>query len=255
MIRYFSFCVLASVFCAGCSGDQFVGGVDDDSGGDSGIIVGNDGGPTQDGADNQDVAIPDGSSLDASTGDGFDGYTSPTFRRVFISSETFTANLGGASGADAKCNAAASAAGLGGTWAAWLSTSSSTAKQRFVHSTVPWKLLDGTVIANDWSDLVSGSLEHNIDRDENNHLVIWNGSTYVGISWTSTYTDGTSMLTNGSISDCSGFTDGISSGNTPYAGAGYIGSSGSYQGYFWTCAQLTAGYSCDSILSLLCFEQ
>src|ERR1700679_939042 len=204
MIRYFSFCFVASVFCAGCSGDQFVGGVDDDRGGDSGITIGNDGGQTQDSAQNEDVVVPDpdGSSLDASTGDGFDGYTSPTFRRVFISSETFTANLGGASGADVKCNAAALVAGLGGTWAAWLSTSSSTAKQRFVHSAVSWKLLDGTVIANDWNDLVSGSLEHNIDRDENNALVVWNASTFEGIAWTSSFTDGSSMLSHGNGSDC-----------------------------------------------------
>jgi hypothetical protein len=258
MIRYFVVCLTGLIvfFCVGCSGDVFVG-LDFDGGNDSDIghdAVAPDGDPL-----NPDAGGGDGSVLtgdaDVDGADGFDGYTAPTFRRVFISSETYTANLGGASGADAKCNAIAGAAGLGGTWAAWVSTSSSTAKSRFVHSTVPWKLLDGTVIANDWSDLVSGSLEHNIDRDEKNNLVTWNGSTFAGISWTSTYTDGTSMLTNGSISDCSGFTDGTSSGNTPYAGTGYIGYSGAYQGFFWTCAQGAAGYSCDSNLSLLCFEQ
>lgn len=45
--------------------------------------------------------------------------TSP--KRVFITSQTFTGNLGGLEGADAKCQNAADNAALGGEWKAWLS--------------------------------------------------------------------------------------------------------------------------------------
>jgi len=221
-------------------------GSDDGGGGkDAHVIVLDSGG-----GDASDGGVTDGAA------DG-DGHVAPTFRRAFISSGQWTANLGGYSGADSLCQSAATAAGLGGTWMAWLSTSTSTPKMRFTHSTVPWQLLDGTVIANDWSDLTSGALEHNIDRDEHDKLVAWsegNGVTMTfGIAWTSTDTDGTSMLTHGSISDCSGFSDGSST--TASAAVGYISYSGTYQGFMWTDAQLTSGWSCNSVLSLLCFEQ
>lgn len=40
--------------------------------------------------------------------------------RVFVTSTTNTADLGGLAGADATCNSLDSAAGLGGNWVAWL---------------------------------------------------------------------------------------------------------------------------------------
>jgi hypothetical protein len=192
-------------------------------------------------------------------GDAGDGYMLPTSLRVFITSLQWTANLGGAAGADAKCQAAANGASLGGTWMAWLSTSTSTPDARFTHSTVPYKLLDGTLIANDWADLTSGALENPINRDEHDAVVNWFDMSpytygYTGIAWTSTYTNGKSMLTNGATSNCSDFSDGTSD-NGPYAVVGYNGNSGGYQGFMWTDAQVTSGYACDYILSLLCFEQ
>ena len=42
-------------------------------------------------------------------------------KRVFVTSTSYTGNLGGLAGADAKCQARADAAGLGGTWIAILS--------------------------------------------------------------------------------------------------------------------------------------
>lgn len=43
-------------------------------------------------------------------------------KRVFVSSAKYGGNLGGGTGADAKCQAAADAAGLGGTFAAFVAT-------------------------------------------------------------------------------------------------------------------------------------
>jgi hypothetical protein len=76
-------------------------------------------------------------------------------KRVFVSSETYTGDLGGLDGADAKCQALADAAHLGGTFKAWLSTSTVDAADRLTHSTRPYTLVDGTLIANDWTDLTT----------------------------------------------------------------------------------------------------
>lgn len=202
--------------------------------------------------DGGDAGISADANGDAS--DGFDGFVGPTSRRVFITSKQWTANLGGTLGADAKCQAAANSVSLGGTWMSWTSTSTSNTATRFIHSSVPWKLLDGTLIANDWSDLTSGSLENHINRDENGNLVSWSDANYPtdpysGIAWTDTSTTGHWSA----YSDCSDFTDGTSS--NVYASAGYNGYSGTYQGFMWTDAQLSAGYACNAVLSLLCFEQ
>jgi hypothetical protein len=58
-------------------------------------------------------------------------------KRVFVTSATFTGDLGGAAGADAKCMAAASAAGRGGTFKAWVSLSSENAIDRIAEAG-PW---------------------------------------------------------------------------------------------------------------------
>jgi hypothetical protein len=49
---------------------------------------------------------------------------------VFVTKAKFTGNLGGLAGADIKCNAAATAAGLPGTYVAWISDSVTTASDR-----------------------------------------------------------------------------------------------------------------------------
>jgi len=51
---------------------------------------------------------------------------------VFVTSQSYTGNLGGLAGADTKCNVLATNAGLGGTWVAWLSTSGGSAISRIV---------------------------------------------------------------------------------------------------------------------------
>lgn len=82
------------------------------------------------------------------------------FRRVFVTSMVFTGNLGGLAGADQKCQDAAKQAGLPGVYKAWLSSSTESPSdpQRFVHSTVPYQQVDGTVVANDWDDLIDSNL-------------------------------------------------------------------------------------------------
>lgn len=81
------------------------------------------------------------------------------YNRVFVTSEAYNGNLGGVTGADAKCQALADAANLGGTYRAWLSASGQAANSRLIHSIHPYGLVDGTLIANDWDHLVSQDLD------------------------------------------------------------------------------------------------
>jgi hypothetical protein len=88
-------------------------------------------------------------------------------RRVFVSSAVYDGNLGGHAGADAKCNALAGAAHLGGAWMAWVSDATSSPAQRFAKASVGYRLLDGTLIAANWAALTGGaSLQSPIDLTE-----------------------------------------------------------------------------------------
>ena len=77
-------------------------------------------------------------------------------RRVFISSTLQTASMGGLSGADQICQGLADAAGLHGFYKAWLSDDEESPTTRFAQSNNQYMLVDDTVIANDWDDLVNG---------------------------------------------------------------------------------------------------
>jgi hypothetical protein len=90
-----------------------------------------------------------------------------TARIVFVSSALYDGNLNGLSGADMKCQTLAMAAGLTGTYEAWLSDSTTSAAFRLTHASVPYVLVDGTVVAQNWNALISGGdLLHAIDETE-----------------------------------------------------------------------------------------
>src|SRR5829696_1025127 len=105
--------------------------------------------------------------------------------RVFLSSIRYAGNLGGLSGADAKCQGLADAAGLPGSYQAWLSDSTSSPSSRFVPSTGPYQLINGTTIAANFTDLVDGTLLAPIDVTETGGGV---GSSEV--TWTHTLSTG-----------------------------------------------------------------
>ena len=99
---------------------------------------------------------------------------------VFVTSLTYDGNLGGISGGDAECNSLASS----GTFVAWLSDSSTDAKDR-IPSSIPFKTVDGTVIATDRANLIDGSIDNPINKDEGGNLVssekVWTGTSEFGI--------------------------------------------------------------------------
>ena len=106
-------------------------------------------------------------------------------RCVFVTSQTFTANLGGLSGADSKCQELADAAGLSGTFKAWLSDSTTDARDRLAQAAVPYMRVDGVPIADNFADLVDGDLAAPLEIDEAGMMAT--GSPFV---WTRTSTAG-----------------------------------------------------------------
>ena len=122
-------------------------------------------------------------------GDGVDNDCNPDTpdeqpgKTIFITSQTFNGNLGGLEGADAKCQELADAADLDGTFKAWLSDSETDARDRLTHATVPYRLVDGTTVADDFTDLTDGSLDAPINRTENGTAVgdrPWTGTDFAG---------------------------------------------------------------------------
>jgi hypothetical protein len=93
---------------------------------------------------------------------------SPTPKIVFVTSSTYSGNLGGLQGADAQCQYLANAAGHEGVFKAWLSSSTASPATRFTqpNSFTPYTLVDGTVIAYGWLGITSGTLLSPINKDE-----------------------------------------------------------------------------------------
>ena len=120
------------------------------------------------------LPTPSGEDCQVSSGAGtvVDGVVDVLVRcvrqyTVFVTSTSYDGNLGGLAGADAKCQDQADAAGLTGTFKAWLSDAKGSPSTRFTRSAgAPYVLVDGTVIADNYAGLTSGSLEHPINQTE-----------------------------------------------------------------------------------------
>ena len=158
------------------------------------------------------------------------------YKRVFISSNTTNGNLGGLSGADASCQARAAAAHLGGTWKAWLSTSTVNAKDRIPDA--EYRLVDrSTIVANNKADLIDGSIDANINKDEF-------GAVRVPDAWTGTSGAGTVIANE----ICNDWTSAAISAQGWQGKDDFPPSSGQWTSY--------GGVDCDvASLHVYCFEQ
>ncbi|MBX3261875.1 MAG: hypothetical protein KIS78_14280 [Labilithrix sp.] len=118
-------------------------------------------------------------------GDPPDAPSSNVEKRVFVTSGAFNGVMGGVSGVDARCVAAADRATLGGDWIAWISADGKNAIDRVIHDG-PYVRLDGARVVRNKAQLVTGVLTSPIDRTETgervteNHLV-WTGTLVSGI--------------------------------------------------------------------------
>ncbi len=158
-------------------------------------------------------------------------------KRVFVTSTSYNGSgVGGVAGAHAKCQARATAGGLTGTFKAWISgTSSDDPESTFTQPTQDYGLLNGTVIANGWTDLVDSSLDNVINRDEFNNVVGSTNKVWTGVSF-----DGTSTGW-----DCSDWT---SSSSSTFAYTGAVNATDTK----WTMEGLQ---TCNNTRRLYCFEQ
>ena len=161
---------------------------------------------------------------------------------IFASSDdTFTGNLGGVAGADATCNTLAANAGLSGNFKAWLGTFGSSPLSHFTHTSVPYVLTDGTQVARDFFQLISGVLENHIDLDEN-------GDPADGdFVWTGVEHDG---RVNPSNETCLSWTIGNTSESGRFGRTGDVGSQ--FLPGEWT---FIGNGPCNLLRRIYCFEQ
>jgi hypothetical protein len=167
------------------------------------------------------------------------GNTPPEFcpKIVFVSSIGYQGNLGGLGGADSKCQSLANGAGLGGSYKAWLSNSTTSAASRLTHSTGPYVLVDGTLIANNWADLTDGSIQNQLDRDENNHR-------FHPDVWTNTDFDGSIYNVTDHCADWS---------SSSSLNRGWVGDA-VFTDSWWTLYDFDS-YGCNEYRNLYCFLQ
>jgi hypothetical protein len=160
-----------------------------------------------------------------------------TASRVFVTSAKYTGALSGLTGGDAKCQALADAASLGGRWLAWLGDGTNGPATRFVHSDAPYSLVGGNVIARNWPDLIDGTIEVPINHDERGAALPASDDMIV---WTAVFHTGG----NPTPVNCMGWTDASDSlVPTGLASATDTG---------WT---VTAPYYCSEMHRVYCFEQ
>lgn len=158
-------------------------------------------------------------------------------RRVFMTSTTHMGNLGGLAGAEAVCTARATAATLGGTWVAWLSTATVNAKDRLTAGSGPFvRASDAVKIADDIADLTSGlALDSAILKDETGATPAFQLMVYTGTMLNGTIGNGT----------CADWT----SANAADQGVAGLNDDPS----FWS-DDLGGGPMCDSAAPIYCFE-
>jgi len=163
-----------------------------------------------------------------------DGCLCAPTKLVFVTSGTTVGAIMGTSGADALCNVYAGNAGLPGSYLAWISDPTTSPSTRFTHATIPYVEVDGTVIANDWTDLTDGSLATGITVTENGTSiggeVVWTGT-----SWDGTYAS----------PSCGGWFSPLSSDS----GVNGITTAASA---LWS---LTGTLACNTTAHLYCFQQ
>jgi hypothetical protein len=169
---------------------------------------------------------------------------------VFATSLGFDGNLGGLAGADMKCQARAQAAGLPGTYLAWLSDPTGSPLTRFTQSTIPYVRRDGVKVADDWADLTDGSLDAPINRSETGGQPFvgtascnLNGNPVKGLAFTNTLLQGNQGF---DFLSCNSWS--TNSVNQTTAGGHWSSANTN-----WT--QLQCTYHCGNKEALYCLQQ
>lgn len=168
-------------------------------------------------------------------------------RFMFVSSQLYTGDLGGLLGADARCQALATAAKLPGTYMAWLSDNDGSPATRMARTTGPYLLPDGTRVANSWAGLTQHNLLAAITMTElRGDSPIGTSSCTLGedectVVWTNTHRSGIQVAFDGS---CNGWTS--------TDGTGMMGTN--CNTVSWSAGGCN-GAPCDSTAALFCVQQ
>ena len=162
-------------------------------------------------------------------------------RKVFITSTTTNAAFGGVQGANNICQARADAAGLAGSYRAWVATSAADQPSAtFTQSATGYVRVDGTKVADTWADLTDGSLDAAIDIDETGTA----RSTTNNV-WTNVATSGAVTGTTAATDSCTNWTIGT---NTP---SGRRANSSATNGN-WTASGVA---NCNALKRFYWFQQ
>jgi hypothetical protein len=191
---------------------------------------------------------------------------------VFVSSRLYDGNFGGGQRvlghleADLECQELAESAGLTGVFRAWISGRVDDDEEplahgvigRFKKSPFPYKLVSGTRVADDWSDLTDGTLSHAIDVTERNMPVgsearVWTNTRHDGRAW-----DNRTQCALGADPDDPSVWS-WSCGAPSWTAADCRLQSGKYglataASGAWTGTS-SSDIECDKLLHLYCFEQ
>ncbi len=131
------------------------------------------------------------------------GCSAPMCTKIaFVLSAAMPAKFGGLVAADQMCAQQASAAGLPGSYLAWLSDESTGPSDRFSKVTVPYTLPDGTMLADSWDALTSSGPTAPIDVNAAGVKV---GGADDDPVWTGTNRAGESDSYNNASNFCSGW--------------------------------------------------
>jgi hypothetical protein len=186
-------------------------------------------------------------TLSCPSGDSVVTCTVP--KRVFVTSTTHTGNLGGLDGADAICQGLANQQRLNGVFKAWLSDSNASPSTRFIRSSQPYILTDGTAIASNYEDLVDGLLSSDpIFLTETGSATgeCQDGGRCFILVWTGTLFGGTPRSDTGFCAGPGG--DWVSSSSMLVGGVGVA----NVQDSRWSSLNSQA---CERSHRLFCFEQ
>lgn len=126
-----------------------------------------------------------------------DGECRRSFHRVFVSAEALVGALDGFAGADALCQGWANDAGLVGNWKAWVGSAALPVSSRFVHSSRPYRVAyTGASIADDWDDLVDGTIGAPINITDKSEILDLGQSCAACPVWTGTSAGGLPLAGN-----------------------------------------------------------
>lgn len=154
-----------------------------------------------------------------------------SLKKVFVTSTTYNGGFALTNSADTNCAIRAAAAGLSGTWYAYLSYNGITLPYAGFTGSGPWYKMDGTtLIASNLADLTDGSIGSPINQDEFGNSVSALSTVFIGMNTTQ---------------HCTGWT---SIASTASAHTGLVGASTS----LWSNSGTT---NCGSSARLYCFQQ